>query len=37
MQFVEHDALELGEQKRRIGVDSSSATCSGVVSRMSGG
>ena len=38
MQFVEHHALERAEQIRRIGAcASSSASCSGVVSRMSGG
>ena len=38
MQFVEHHALERAEQIRRVGaMASSSASCSGVVSRMSGG
>jgi hypothetical protein len=37
MQLVEHDALERAEQIGRVGEASSSASCSGVVSRMSGG
>jgi hypothetical protein len=37
MQLVEHDALQRAEQNGASSEDNSSASCSGVVSKISGG